>query len=222
MSSESIAIAANGEAALEELKRRCKWIASSGLVPEHFAKNPQSIAVAIDLARSLGEDPILLMQGVFFISGKPGFGAAFMLSRLRRSGAIKGTVRYETTGAGDEMRVRAHAIDAETGEAVSGPEVSLDMAKAEGWTKNGKWRTIPEVMLRKRAVTFLVRDHYPDVLAGMPVVDELEDVRAAGAMRVNGSSSAVEALNAQIAGELSAPNEDGVLDLPTLEEELSK
>jgi hypothetical protein len=196
---EAIAIAASSEAALEELKRRCKWIASSGLVPDHFQKNPQAIAVALDMARSLNEDPIMLLQGLFFISGKPGFSAQFMLSRLRKSGAIRGTVRYETTGKGESLAVRAHAVDAETGAAISGPEVSLDMAKAENWTKNSKWKSMPEVMLRKRAVTFLVREHYPDCLAGMPIVDELEDVRQG---RASAGSSAIDSLNDAIAGEL--------------------
>lgn len=204
---DALAVAATSDAAIEELKRRCERIAASGLVPEHFKTNPRAIAVTIDMARSLGEDPILLMQGIYFVSGKPGFSAQFMLSRLRRSGAIKGTIRYETTGKGDAMAVRAYAVDAVSGETVSGPEVSIEMAKAEGWTKNSKWKSIPEVMLRKRAVTFLVRDHYPDCLAGMPVVDELEDIRGPRVIHAT-SSSVVDSINDAITQALPVPDID--------------
>jgi hypothetical protein len=202
---EAIAIAANSEAALEELKRKCKWIASSGLVPDHFAKNPQSIAVAIDMARALGEEPIMLMQQIHFVSGKPGFAAQYMLSRLLRSGAIRGTVRYEVTGAGDSLIVRAYVIDAATGKEIQGPPASMEMAKAEGWTKNSKYKSMPEGMLRKRAVTFLVRDHYPNVLAGYLTSDELEDMRHAASTPIAGT---VAELNAAIAGELPADTID--------------
>lgn len=208
----ALAVAASGEAAIEELKKRCERIAASGLVPDHFAKNPRSIAVAIDMARALGEDPILLMQSIHFVSGKPGFAAQYMLGRLRKSGAIRGTVRYDIEGQGETLSVRAKATDAETGEEVVGPPASMEMAKAEGWTKNPKYKSMPEGMLRKRAVTFLVRDHYPDVLAGFHVVDELEDVRVSRApIRIE--SSAVADINAA----LSAP-----IDIEPATEEVSQ
>jgi hypothetical protein len=206
----ALAVAANGEAALAELKRTCERIAQSGLVPDHFAKNPRSIAVALDMARSLGEDPILLMQSIHFVSGKPGFAAQFMLARLRKSGAIKGTVGYDITGKGDTLEVRAFAVDAETNEKIVGPPASMEMAKAEGWTKNPKYKSMPDGMLRKRAITFLVRDHYPDVLAGFHTVDELHDMRMGRGQSSGAASSIVEALNASIESELPLP----VLDVP--------
>lgn len=173
---------------LDALKSECLRIANSGLVPEHFAKNPQSIAVAIDMARALGEAPVMLMRGIFFISGRAGFTAEYMLSRLRRLRVIRGTVAYQTAGSGDGLSVRACAVDAETGDRVHGPTVSMEMARADGWTKNPKYKSMPEVMLRKRAVTFLVRDHYPDVLGGFHTTDELQDIEvrsAPSAERVN-------------------------------------
>jgi hypothetical protein len=198
---------ATTDAAIEELKRKCERIAASGLVPDHFKNNPRSIAVAIDMARALGENEIMLMQQIHFVSGKPGFAAQYMLSRLRRSGSIRGTVGYDVTGKGDTLEVRARCIDAETGELIVGPPASMEMAKAEGWTKNAKYKSMPETMLRCRAVTFLVRYHYPDVLAGFHTADELEDVHAA--RTIHATSSAVDAINSQIE-DLPLP----VLDVP--------
>jgi hypothetical protein len=52
------------------------------------------------------------------------------------------------------------------------------MAKAEGWyNKTGsKWRTMPELMLRYRAATFLIRSVAPDIALGFPTTEEAIDI----------------------------------------------
>jgi len=55
----------------------------------------------------------------------------------------------------------------------------MSEAKAEGWTSNAKYKTLPELMLRYRAATLLIRTHIPEVLNGMHTVEELTDVEAA-------------------------------------------
>src|SRR5690606_17996316 len=199
--SESIALL--DATKIEQIKSHAKIIAASGLVPDHFAKNPQAIYTAIDMARALKEEPVTFMQNVYFIGGRAGMYAQYMLSRLRRSGAIRGTVRYRVEGKGDSLAVTCSAVDAETGEEIFGPTVSMSMANAEGWTKNPKYRSMPEVMLRKRAVTFLVREHYPDVLMGFSTVEELEDM-AHGSRTVRATvveDDAIADLNAKILGD---------------------
>ena len=53
------------------------------------------------------------------------------------------------------MFLTAEKVD--TGETVNGAEVTIQMAKDEGWYgKNGsKWKTMPELMLAYRASAFL-------------------------------------------------------------------
>lgn len=202
--SESIALL--DATTIEQIKSHAKIIAASGLVPDHFAKNPQAIYTAIDMARALKEEPVTFMQNVYFVGGRAGMYSQYMLSRLRRSGAIRGTVRYRVEGKGDSLSVTCSAVDAETGEEICAPAVSMEMAKAEGWTKNPKYRSMPEVMLRKRAVAFLVREHYPDVLMGFSTVEELEDM-AHGSRTVRATvveDDAVADLNAKILGDGSA------------------
>lgn len=198
--SESIALLDASK--IQQLQDHAKIIAKSGLVPDHFSRNAQAIYTALDMARALKEEPVTFMQNVYFVGGRAGMYAQYMLSRLRRSGAIRGTVRYHVEGKGDSLAVTCSAVDAETGEEIFGPTVSMAMANAEGWSKNLKYRSMPEVMLRKRAVTFLVREHYPDVLMGFSTVEELEDMahssRAVRATVVE--DDAVADLNAKILG----------------------
>jgi hypothetical protein len=181
---------------VEALKQQSKIVAASGLVPDHFQKNPASIYVCIQIAKSIGEDPVQLMQASYFIDGKIGLSSQYLLARLRRSGAIRGTVQYIEEGDRENLSVRAQATDRETGEKVLGPAASMAMARDDGWVKNTKYTTMPEIMLRNRALSFLVRYHYPDATAGLPMADELQDIAAASKpqpMKSGGALAEIEA-----------------------------
>ena len=67
----------------------------------------------------------------------------------------------------------ASATLADTGEVVE-TIVSMEMATAEGWTKNSKYKTMPDQMLIYRAATFLVRTYCPQVLLGLRTDVEVE------------------------------------------------
>lgn len=60
---------------------------------------------------------------------------------------------------------------------LEGPPVSMSMAFKEGWyAKDGsKWQTLPDLMLRYRAASFFGRLFAPELMMGLPTVDELED-----------------------------------------------
>ena len=64
-----------------------------------------------------------------------------------------------------------------TGELCSAV-VSMEMAKAEGWTKNSKYATMPDHMLTYRAATFFCRRYCPEILMGARTLDEIEDIQA--------------------------------------------
>ena len=193
---------------IESLKQHAKIVASSGLVPEHFKKYPAAVYTAVGLAKSMGEDPIYVMQSIYFTKGKPGWTSAFLLSRLRRTGTIRGTVRYDIEDTEKEgLTVRARCIDAETGDEIVGPAATMRMAVDDGWTKNEKYKSMPEIMLRNRALAFLARYQYPDILAGLPTADELQDVHAASVAVVDvpKPAGALAALEAQVAEVVEEP-----------------
>ncbi len=53
------------------------------------------------------------------------------------------------------------------------------MAEAAGWTKNPKYRSMPEHMLRYRSATLLIRLYAPEVMHGYSTAAELRDISAA-------------------------------------------
>jgi hypothetical protein len=52
----------------------------------------------------------------------------------------------------------------------------MRMARQEGWTKNPKYSSMPELMLRNRAATFFGRQYIPDLLLGVQTSEEVVDV----------------------------------------------
>ena len=68
-------------------------------------------------------------------------------------------------------------LDGKDGRKVTGPVVTMDLAKAEGWyDKNGsKWKTMPQMMLRYRAASFFGRMNCPDLMMGMYTREEVEE-----------------------------------------------
>lgn len=130
--------------------------------------------VALMMAQQLEVNPLLALQNLQVINGRPGFSASFAIGLCNRRGPFQGPITWESSGKGDDLEVTAKAIIRETGEVV-GVSVSMAMAKAEGWVKNPKYRSIPEQMLRYRSATWLIRLYAPDVLLGFGTSDEIED-----------------------------------------------
>lgn len=159
----------------EHMQRVAKMFMKSELIPPHLKKNDGADAfLALQIARERGESPVAVMQNIYFVSGRAGWTTAYMIGRANKSGAFKGRIKWRTTGKGDDLEVQAYAIAADDGEECSAT-VSMRMAAAEGWTRNPKYKTMPEHMLKWRAATMLIRLYCPEVLHGMRSEDELQD-----------------------------------------------
>ena len=132
--------------------------------------------VALMMAQQLQVNPVLALQNLQVINGRPGFSASFAIGLANERGPFKGPITWSSEGQGDNLKVTAHATVKATGEVVA-VTCSMEMAKAEGWTKNPKYRSIPEQMLKYRSATWLIRLHCPEVLMGLSSSEELEDIR---------------------------------------------
>jgi len=179
--------------------RRARAFSGSRMVPAHFQNKPEDCMVAVMMARQLGVDPLLALQNVQVVNGRPGFSASFAIGLANQRGPFAGPITWASKGKGDALEVTAHAIVKSTGEKVSAT-VSMEIAKAEGWVKNPKYRTMPEQMLRYRSATWLIRLHCPEVLLGLSSSEELEDIRpvTVRAEAPVASSDVVAELNEQI------------------------
>lgn len=184
-------------AAFEHIWRVAKAFSGSRMVPQHFQGKPEDTFVAIQMALQLDVNPLLCLQNMQVINGRPGFSASFAIGLANRRGPFLGPLTWSQTGEGDDLEVTCSATIEATGEVVS-VSVSMAMAKAEGWTKNPKYRTMPAQMLRYRSATWLIRLYCPEVTCGLPATDELAQVQPVRVRPEPQTSNTVEMLNQQI------------------------
>ena len=167
----------NDSTGFEHAQRVAKALSSSALVPKDYQNNLPNCLVAIEMSNRLGMSPMMVMQHMHIIHGRPTWSSSFLIAAVNASGRFT-PLNFRMFGDGDERTCVAVATDKATGEVCEGVPVSIGMAKAEGWyTKTGsKWKTMPELMLRYRAAAFFSRLFCPEITLGMHTVDEREDI----------------------------------------------
>lgn len=161
----------------ELMQRQAKMYVQSDLVPKQFQGNIGNCVIALEMAARLGASPMAVMQNIYIVHGKPSWSSQFIIAAINQCGRYS-PLRFDITGEGDAKVCVAWAIEKATEERLESPEVSIKMAKAEGWyQKNGsKWQTMPELMLRYRAATLFGRLYAPEILMGMRTQEEVEDI----------------------------------------------
>lgn len=189
------------ERAFDLVQRKAKALAASSLVPKDFVGSIPNCILAIELAYRLKCNPFMVMQNMFVIQGRPTFSAPFVISTINASGRFT-PLRFRFTGTrgADNWGCIASAQDKESGEICDGTEITIGMAKSEGWySRNGsKWKTMPEQMLRYRAAALFGRIYCPELLMGMTTAEEEHDISRAPAQsfaqgRGTTTRSAIEA-----------------------------
>jgi hypothetical protein len=163
-------------AAFELLQRQAKMLSSSTLVPKDFQNNMANCAIGLNIAKRLGADPFMVLQNIDIIHGRPSFRATFLIAMVNASGRFE-PLQFKMDGEGPTRSCIAWTKEVKSKEVLEGPEITLAMAKAEGWsTKSGsKWLTMPELMLRYRAAAFFARLYAPDITLGMLTAEEAAD-----------------------------------------------
>ena len=169
--------------------------------------------VAMDMASRIGCSPLMAMQSLDIIHGRPGWRASFLIATVNASGKWS-PLRFECRGEDASeagYRCRAWSSDKETGERCEGPWIDWRMVNAEGWAskKGSKWQSMPELMFRYRAAAFWARLYAPEMSLGMHTAEEHADtgarsepVASAGLLReaetVPAAPASVADLTAQI------------------------
>lgn len=163
----------------ELLQRVAKAFATSTLVPAAYQGNLANCMIALNLARRMGADELMVMQNLYVVHGSPGWSSKFLIACVNTCGRFS-ALRYEWRGkeGQDDHGCRAWAIERETGERLDGTWVDWRMVKAEGWNAKAgsKWKTMPEQMFVYRAAAFWSRAYAPEISMGLSSAEELHDV----------------------------------------------
>ncbi|WP_407059222.1 hypothetical protein ACKZDW_02235 (plasmid) [Ralstonia syzygii subsp. celebesensis] len=163
----------------ELMQRVAKMFSSSTLVPQQYQNNVANCMIALNLARRLGADELMVMQNLYIVHGNPGWSSKFLIASVNTCGRYE-SLRYEWRGKqGDaDWGCRAWTIEKSTGERLNGVWIDWKMVQAEGWNKKSgsKWITMPEQMFVYRSAAFWQRAYAPEISMGLSSAEELQDV----------------------------------------------
>lgn len=208
---ENVSVGLTTLQGFELAQRAAKMLSMSSLVPKEYQNNLSNCVIALNMAQRIGADPLMVMQNLVVVHGRPTWASQFLIATFNSCGRFS-PIRYEFSGkeGTDDWGCRATATELATGEKLTGPLVTVAIAKKEGWYgRNGsKWQTMPEQMLRYRAASWFVRTTAPELSMGLQTSEEIHDVYDA----VQTDQGAYEVQNAPLDAEIVNPETGEIID----------
>lgn len=160
--------------------RTARMLSTSALVPEQYRNSPENCLVAIDIANRMGISPLMVMQNLYVVKGKPSWSGSFCAAAINGSGRFS-PLEYKFVGEPGKPTYGcyAEAVRLANNSRCYSDTITLAMAQAEGWLNKpgSKWKTMPVQMMMYRAAAFFARAHCSDILLGLPTYEEVQDVR---------------------------------------------
>jgi hypothetical protein len=209
-------------------QRIAKMFAASNLVPSSYKGNISDCLIALNMAQRLGADPLQVMQNLVIVHNRPTWSSQFLIATFNSCGRFS-ALRYEFFGDKntDDYGCRAVSIERETGEKLVGTDVTIAIAKSEGWYgRNGsKWKTMPQQMLTYRAASWFVRAYAPELSMGLHTAEEAIDITDYRDVSKKPASKSVDDLLADskvfdiATGEVYSVPDDELPELPFTEPE---
>lgn len=154
-----------------------KALSMSDIIPATYQGKPANCMIAIEQAQRLNISPMMVMQNMFVIQGRPAWSSKFLIAMINGSGKFDRELQFEETKTKDGKPFSCTAWTEKDGERIEGMTVDMNMADSEGWTKkNGsKWKTMPQLMLRYRAASFFASLNCPEITLGIYTAEEIKD-----------------------------------------------
>lgn len=154
--------------------KMAETLARSTIVPKEYQQNACNAMVAIDIAQRLKASPLMVMQNLYVIQGRPSWSAQYLIAMINASGRYDFELQYDEKQDKNGKPYSCMCWTEKNGRRVTGMEITMDMARDEGWlSKNGsKWKTMPQLMLRYRAASFFSRLNCPDLTMGLYTREE--------------------------------------------------
>lgn len=178
-----------------QLLRAAQMLSQTSIIPQSYQGKPQDCFVAIEMANRMGVSPMVVMQNMYVVKGKPSWAGQACTMLINSCGKFKDVKHVYTGEKGKPNRgcyVTATRIS--DGSQVDGVEVTMQMAQSEGWTSNSKWRNMPELMLAYRASAFFARVYCPEAMMGVQTAEEVYD---ADSTPINAAVSLTAALKGE-------------------------
>jgi hypothetical protein len=164
----------------DEAWRIANAVCRAGLAPDGL-ETPEKAMIAIMHGLEVGLPPMAALQSIAVINNRPTIYGDGLVGLVRASGLLE-VIKEHMEGDGDNLTAVCTIKRRGEPELIVGRFSVADAKTARLWgklTRKGDptpWVTHPWRMLKVRARAFALRDGFADVLKGLAVREEMEDV----------------------------------------------
>lgn len=153
-------------------------LAKSTIIPDTYKNKPENVIIALGMAQQLDLTPFTVMQNLNIIKGKTSWSGSFCKTLIEKTKRFKDlNLNYIGQKGTDSYGCYLSATRISDNQIIKGPEVTMKMAKEEGWTSNKKWLTLTDLMLAYRCQSFFARLYCPEAMNGVYTSEEIEDIQ---------------------------------------------
>lgn len=150
-------------------------LCKSGLIPQGL-NTPEKVFVALQWGHELGLSPMVAVNNVAVINGKPTLSADIMSAVVKRSPEYGGIKWIEMSDTKAECEITRILPNGE--KEVQRSSFTMDDAVKAGLAGRDVWKKYPRRMLKHRCLSYGLKDVFPDLLAGLYDPEEMESVQS--------------------------------------------
>lgn len=176
---KTVALVPTGDSKWDVMTQKAQVMIRSGFMPEAIKTADQVLTIAM-MGEALDIDPIVAVNNINVIKGKPTVSPQLMLALVRRSKQLED---FSVVDDGNTCTVTMKR----KGETVHIEKFSMEDAqrmKTTEWDNNTKktislsekhnWRQQPAVMRKWRAISAACRVVFPDIIWGLYTTEEID------------------------------------------------
>jgi hypothetical protein len=160
---------------IEQVYRFATAVIRGKMAPKSYNDNPDSVTVGILHGLEIGLTPMAALQSIAVINGMPTIWGDGALALVRASNLLE-DISETMEGEGDS-RVAVCVLRRIGQKSEIRRTFSFSDAKLAGLVdKQGPWKQYPQRMMQMRARAWALRDGFADVLRGLAVAEERQDM----------------------------------------------
>ncbi len=154
--------------------RLAQLFGQAGMLP-HGVNTPQQVCIMLMAGMEVGLSPTQAIQNVMVVNNRPTIWGDAAIGLVQAS--KKMTSHEEGIKGEGDQRYGYCTVKREDDPTPHTVTFSVQDAKNAGlWGKAGPWKAYPDRMLTLRARAFALRNKFADVLKGLGIREEVEDI----------------------------------------------
>ena len=157
----------------EQKLKMAQTLVKSGMLPQSL-NTPEKVCVALEWGHELQLSPMVAVNNITVINGKPTLSADLMGALVRRSPDYGGIEWTCLTDEKAECVISRLLPNGKQEKYTS--TFTIEEAQKAGLTGKDVWRKYPKRMLKHRCMSYGLRDVFPDLLAGLYEPEEMESI----------------------------------------------